>query len=170
MALDGELFESLAIPNPLQAVYSWDASLAQQIEQLARQGNGRSTFDVVHVEHLRGVRYGLNLKSRLAGHHSRLPIVWDSVDSISLLFRQAMVRSTSRFSRELTRFELGRTERYEGWLIEQFDQVLVTSPLDKSSRWLPGPNGTERITVLPNGVDLDYFKPAAGVPENPLRW
>lgn len=159
----------IALPSrtPLQAVYSWDAALAEQIGQLAWQGNGRTTFDVVHVEHLRGVRYALDLKTRLAGRHPRLPIVWDSVDSISLLFRQTMLRSTSRLSRELTRFELGRTERYEGWLIDQFDRVLVTSPLDKAALASLAPHGGERITVLPNGVDLDYFQPDAGLPREP---
>lgn len=159
----------IALPSrtPLQAVYSWDAALAEQIGQLTWQGNSHSPFDVVHVEHLRGVRYALDLKPRLKGRHPRLPIVWDSVDSISLLFRQAMVRSTSRFSRELTRFELGRTERYEGWLIDQFDRVLVTSPLDKAALASLAPPGGERITVLPNGVDLDYFKPHAGLPREP---
>ena len=125
----------LALPTsqPLQAVYSWDPSLAEDIYSLATQTNGSGAFDVVHVEHLRGARYGLDLNSRLSEREPPLPIVWDSVDSISLLFRQAMVQSKSMFSRSLTRFELNRTERYESWLVDQFDQVLVTSENDKNA-------------------------------------
>jgi sugar transferase (PEP-CTERM/EpsH1 system associated) len=153
----------LALPSrkPLQAVYSWDPVLADNLFQLATNTIGSSSYDIVHLEHLRGSQYGVNLISRPADKKSPLPIVWDSVDSISLLFRQAMVRSKSFLSRELTRFELGRTERYEGWLVGQFDRVLVTSENDKQSL-LSLRNQVDResrIDVLPNGVDLAYFTP-----------
>ena len=155
----------LALPTrqPLQAVYSWDASLAEDLYSTANQGNGASSYDIVHVEHLRGARYGLDFISRSAQRSSRLPVVWDSVDSISLLFRQAMVQSKSLFNRGLTRFELGRTEGYEGWLVDQFDSVLVTSKHDKKALLdLAKDNGADQqINVLPNGVDLEYFTPDA---------
>ncbi len=153
----------LALPTrqPLQAVYSWDASLAEDLYSIANQDNGNGSYDVVHVEHLRGARYGLDLISKSGDHENRLPVVWDSVDSISLLFRQAMVQSNSMFSRGVTRFELGRTEDYEARLVNQFDSVLVTSKHDKQAlQELAKNNGAGRqINVLPNGVDLDYFSP-----------
>jgi glycosyltransferase involved in cell wall biosynthesis len=88
-----------------------------------------------------------------------IPVVWDSVDSISLLFRQAMVGSQSPLSRGMTRFELGRTERYEGWLLSQFERVLVTSPNDRQALLdlLPPGRPEPCIEVLRNGVDLAYF-------------
>ena len=157
----------MALPSrqPLQAVYSWDANLADDIFSLAAQTNGSDTFDIVHVEHLRGARYGIDVNSRLSERKPPLPIVWDSVDSISLLFRQAMVQSKSMFSRGLTRFELNRTERYESWLLDQFDQVLVTSQNDKNSFLsLSERDGNEfGVEVLPNGVDLGYFTPDEGI-------
>ncbi len=160
----------LALPSsqPLQAVYSWDPNLAEDIYSLAAHTNGSGAFDVLHVEHLRGARYGIDLNSRLSGRQPPLPIVWDSVDSISLLFRQAMVQSKSMFSRGLTRFELSRTERYESWLLDQFDQVLVTSENDKNAFLsLSEHDGKESgVEVLPNGVDLGYFKPVEGIERN----
>jgi glycosyltransferase involved in cell wall biosynthesis len=155
-----------ALPSktPLQAVYSWDASLARRVAELARP-NGHPAFDVMHVEHLRGAQYGLFLKTRF----HKLPVIWDSVDSISLLFRQAMMRSKSTFSRGLTRFELGRTERYEGWLLSQFERVVVTSPKDLQAllALLPSEQAQPAIDVLSNGVDLDYFKPDEGIAREP---
>lgn len=152
-----------ALPSsrPLQAAYSWNTELAHQASQLAVGGNGKGTFDVIHVEHLRGVQYGLFLKSQLADAGRSVPVIWDSVDSISLLFRQAMVESKSFFSRSLTRFELGRTERYEGWLLDRFDQVLVTSPADRKALIDLAPTAGQlpRVSVLRNGVDLGYFTP-----------
>jgi sugar transferase (PEP-CTERM/EpsH1 system associated) len=153
---------ALPTKEPLQVAYSWDPNLAEELYKLATQTNNPRAYDIVHVEHLRGARYGINLISRSANRNPPLPIIWDSVDSISLLFRQTMVQSKSFLSRGLTRFELGRTERYEGWLVDQFDRVLVTSEDDKLALLslrtregrIPG------VEVLPNGVDLGYFSPA----------
>jgi glycosyltransferase involved in cell wall biosynthesis len=92
------------------------------------------------------------------------PVVWDSVDCISLLFRQASTQSRSRTGRIITNLDLKRTEQYEAWLTTQFDNILLTSPRDEeaflellakyeiSSR-------RSKFTVLPNGVDLNYFQP-----------
>ena len=153
---------ALPTKEPLQAAYSWDPNLAEELYKLATQTNSPRAYDIVHVEHLRGARYGIDLISRSPNRNPPLPIIWDSVDSISLLFRQAMAQSQSFLSRGLTRFELGRTERYEGLLVDQFDRVLVTSEEDKqallSLRTQEG--RISRVEVLPNGVDLGYFSPA----------
>jgi polysaccharide biosynthesis protein PslH len=153
----------VALPTgtPLQAVFSWHPELARQTADLAGHANGYPPFDVVHVEHLRGARYGLELLE--AAGEQRPPIVWDSVDCISHLFRQAAQQSTKRTRRWITRVELQRTARYEAELIRRFDQVLVTSPVDRQAllslpstgKQLPAP-----IAVVRNGVDLDYFRPA----------
>lgn len=152
---------ALPAGEPLQSVYSWEPALAGRIQRLALDSMGKTSYDVVHVEHLRGARYGLAVKSFLAGRGSRIPIVWDSVDSISLLFRQAMVRSQSSLSRGITRLELGRTEKYEAWLAGQFDRILVTSPADRNNflALRPENEGKDLVEVLPNGVDLAYFCP-----------
>lgn len=165
---------ALALPGrtPLQAVYCWQPALAAQIEAAAWPAGmgGRPAFDVAHVEHLRGARYGLHLLSRSgAGGRAPLPVVWDSVDSITHLFRQSSASSKKIFSRLLTRFELGRTERYEAMLAGKFDRVLVTSQNDRNAfLGLPGINQAgERIHVLPNGVDLEYFTPDESLPRDP---
>jgi polysaccharide biosynthesis protein PslH len=158
-----------AVPTrkPLQSVYCWQPGAARQIRSLVAQVGVERPFDVAHVEHLRGAHYGLLIKhlgeSMRKEGRFRLPVVWDSVDSISLLFRQATALSKSLFGRWSTRFELKRTERYEAWLLKQFDHVLVTSPADKRALLeLPGSEkpSEDAVSVLPNGVDLDYFSGA----------
>jgi sugar transferase (PEP-CTERM/EpsH1 system associated) len=159
-----------AVPsrNPLQSVYSWEPQLAREISLMA-QGNGKAPFDVVHVEHLRGARYGAYLKAQCRDHGRGVPVVWDSVDSISLLFRQAMLQSKSVFSRSLTRFELWRTEPYEAGLVRQFERVVVTSSADRQAfqSLQPALASSSLISVLPNGVDLEYFSPDPGVEREP---
>lgn len=151
--------------EPLQAAYCWQPALARKIDNLMSGTDGKRKFDLIHVEHLRGARYGLHVKGNasnsLSGHNCRPPIVWDSVDSISHLFRQAAAQSSKRISRWLTRLDLQRTERYEGWLINQFERTLVTSAKDREALASLSANGhgSQSISVIPNGVDLDYFRP-----------
>ena len=160
-------FKALPTGIPLQSVYSWHPALADEVQAALAQGqNGRPSFDLVHVEHLRGARYGLQFVTQAANDHRQNvpPVVWDSVDCISLLFRQAARQSQSRSGRIITNFDLKRTEQYEAWLTTQFDNILLTSPRDEEAflgllakyETLPR---RSKFTVLPNGVDLDYFQP-----------
>ena len=158
------LWNSLrALPGsiPLQAVYSWKPEFAAQLVRLFEPADGEVPFEIIHVEHLRGVLYGLHLKRKLQKMGIHVPVVWDSVDCISYLFRQASHQSATRRSRWLTRFELARTESYEHWLSHQFDRILVTSNTDHQAflSLIDSPDQDPPISVLQNGVDLDYFSP-----------
>jgi len=155
--------QSVPRRTPLQAAYAWHPQLARQLTHLVQQ----RPFDLIHVEHLRGARYGLHLKALFAQptpHPTSPPIIWDSVDCISHLFTQAAARSRSRRGRLMTHLELGATERYEGWLAHQFARVLVTSQADqvalaRLAQQQAGPSSTPVPvpTILPNGVDLERF-------------
>jgi len=154
-------FTVLPTKVPLQAAYCWQPELANHSVEIIKNGDEKVPYDVVHIEHLRGARYGLHLKERLAKLNLHVPIIWDSVDCISYLFGQAASLSKNTFNRLLTRFELGRTKRYEDYLINKFDQVLVTSQVDRQAllSLFPLDESPPDIAVLPNGVDLLYFKP-----------
>lgn len=146
----------LALPSekPLQSVYCWQPALARQLSGMF--AGGARPFDIIHVEHIRGVRYGQALKAQ-----TDIPVVWDSVDCISFLFEQAVAQAKSGFGRFMTRLDLNRTRHFEGHVVDAFDQVLVTSPADREAfiRLRPSTAAEPPITVLPNGVDLDKFQP-----------
>ena len=163
-----------AIPSgePMQAHYSWSADFARRI--VAAAGSG--AYDVVHVEHLRGVKYGLAIESALGANGSprrAAPVVWDSVDCISLLFEHASGKSPALRTRIAARLELARTRRFEGRAASAFSQVAVTSEVDRVAllelheQWLAENGGQSsqwpapHVKVVPNGVDLDYFQPLA---------
>lgn len=154
-----------ALPTraPLQSIYSWDVELARQLTSVLKGRN--PLFDVVHVEHLRGSQYGRHVASHIPG----IPVVWDSVDCISHLFEQAGRNGSTFFGRIITRFELGRTRRAEAELIRFFDHVLTTSAADKNALLgLPSAVGKPSpLSVLPGGVDLDYFHPNPDVQPEP---
>lgn len=152
--------------KPLQSAYCWQGDLAEKILTLLDEARNGSKIDVIHVEHLRGVRYGLRIQSANQNNQQTTykypPVVWDSVDNISYLFRQSSKKSKRKIFRWLTQLELSRTESYEAWLLSQFPQTIVTSEKDKQAflSLLPADQRqTASITVIGNGVDLDYFKP-----------
>lgn len=168
------LFNSLlALPSstPLQAAYSRHPLLLNRLDRELLL----TKFDAVHVEHLRGSHYAQHLQRKLADQH--VPIIWDSVDSISHLFEQAALISRSLKGRLMTRLELNRTRRYEGMLVHQFDRTLVTSPIDKSALeeisvtyYAPANKATPPpIEVIPNGVDLENFAYVNGIHRNTKR-
>jgi len=160
---------ALPTREPLQAFVSYHPGLEQRLRQLL-QGE---TFDVVHIEHLRAARLvgAVTGPPRRWGPHSsggfcdHPPTVYDSVDCISLLFEQAAQSGAQWRSRLMTAVDLARTRRYEAWLTTQYDHVVVTSRRDKHAlealahRYLPAEARTAPITVVTNGVDLEYFQP-----------
>jgi sugar transferase (PEP-CTERM/EpsH1 system associated) len=161
--------KALPTKKPLQAVYCWQPALARRLAELVRPTGKGTAFDVVHVEHLRGAEYGLFLKAHFQANGPTLPIVWDSVDCISYLFRQTAAASNSRFGSLAARLDLARTDRHEGWLANRFDHVLITSAIDKQALLdlLPSQECRPSISIIPNGVDLDYFCPETDINREP---
>jgi polysaccharide biosynthesis protein PslH len=146
-----------ALPGklPLQSVYSWQPALVKHLDIHA-------PYDVVHVEHLRGSRFGLHIKA-----HTPLPVVWDSVDCITYLFEQTVASSKDVIRRWRSGIDLERTRWYEGWLLGQFDHVLVTSPKDKAELEALSSDYHAPISVVPIGVDLEYFTVDRSVNRDP---
>lgn len=166
-----------ALPGnqPLQAHYSWSPRLAGRIVRAVQTED----FDAIHVEHIRGARYALLVQDalRLAGR-GRSPVIWDSVDCMSDLYRFASENSSALRWRLITRVELPRNERYEGRLTGLFDRVVVTSESDRQGLlklaakhnarqgFDAAAMSPEKIAVVPNGVDLDYFSPSGDARES----
>jgi len=98
------------------------------------------------------------------------PLVWDAVDCISLLSKHTMVAGPSLTVRAVARLEYKRTQRYEARLVDQLRHIVITSERDRQAlielqRTHSGDltSSDEElgsgIHVLPNGVDLEYFRP-----------
>lgn len=137
--------------EPIQAAYSHAPAFTAYLKNLLQDQH----FDVAHIEHLRGavLAKGLNL-----------PIVFDSVDSIALLFEKVLQDPPSLKSRLIAHLDLERTRDYEGTLTQRFAQIAVTSEIDRQFLIELGSNAAQ-ITVVPNGVDLDYFQPTDQTPD-----
>ncbi len=148
---------------PLQALYAYSPALqrrvAAEIDSQTPLRRHQRPYDLLHVEHLRAVLCGLNV--------SGMPRLYDSVDCISRLFEKTLQLSATASSRLRAFVDLERTRRFEGRLINRFDRILMASEPDKESLAALGQRyegagrrgGAELITVLRNGVDLEYFTP-----------
>jgi sugar transferase (PEP-CTERM/EpsH1 system associated) len=139
--------------EPLQASVSLSPSVRERLVHLVTT----EQFDVAHIEHLRAARLHTHLPAGT-------PRVFDSVDSISLLLERTLRASHSVRQRLLARFELAPTRRYEAELARAFQGVVVTSPDDAAAIKRLQPRA--RVSVIPNGVDLERFSPL-GAPSLP---
>jgi sugar transferase (PEP-CTERM/EpsH1 system associated) len=143
---------ALTTQEPLQARYAYHPRIAHRIRDLTRAHK----FDVVHIEHLRA--------SRLVEAVQDTPKVYDSVDCISALFAQAARTSSQMRSRMLSMLDLSRTRRYEATLQTWYDHIVITSQRDRRAmselgrEYLSPGVAHCPITVVTNGVDLDYFQ------------
>jgi sugar transferase (PEP-CTERM/EpsH1 system associated) len=134
--------------QPLQSVVSLSPSMKQRLHDIL----ARETFDLVHIEHLRAARLVASLPAGM-------PRLFDAVDSISLLLERTLRSSHSLFQRVIALAELGRTRRFEARMLNQFPRTIVTSPEDQA--FLQRLSHGAHIGVVPNGVDLEYFRPLA---------
>jgi sugar transferase (PEP-CTERM/EpsH1 system associated) len=136
----------------LQAAVCRSPRLQQRLNELL----AAEQFDVVHVEHFRAAHVR-------AAIPSYLPTVFDSVDCISLLLKRTIDASHSLRQRAIARFEYGPTRRFEARIIRAFDRVAVTAAEDR--RALKRLSPEVEVAVIPNGVDLEYFRPRPAVRE-----
>jgi sugar transferase (PEP-CTERM/EpsH1 system associated) len=145
----GNAMRALPRDLPLQAAYSLHPEAERFIAAEASRG-----CDVVHVEHLRG--------SLLARRVKDVPCVIDAVDSITALFEQTVRHAPSWQQRAIARLDLARTRRFEAGVPGRFARSIVTSTRDAAAfQELSGSSFADRVVAVPNGVDLDYFQPAA---------
>lgn len=136
--------------EPLQGAVCRSSAMSRRLTSLLSE----QEVDVVHIEHFRAAYLGADVPPRV-------PTVFDSVDCISLLQERTLKSSHSLRQRMIARLELQRTKAYEGRMLGRFDQVLVTSAEDAQALQKLTPSAP--ITVVPNGVDLDHFRPTIGL-------
>lgn len=147
--------------SPMQSRFSWSPKLAGRILAALE----RERFDAVHVEHLRGAWFGLEMLRRFERFDSpdRPTAVWDSVDCISSLFADTARHGGDRKARWAARVETPRTRRFEALLVNRFDRVVTTTRQEAQAlASLPGAEGARIPAAVGNGVDLDYFERPGG--------
>ncbi len=150
---------ALLSSRPIQVAYARSRRFAQAVQDLC----ARRAFDVVHVEHLRGI-------ASVESIGGMPPLVWDAVDCISLLCKRTITAGPSLKVRAVALLEHRRTRRYEANMLSRLRHIVVSSERDRQAmievyrKEMNDERSSdeklgEGICVLPNGVDLQYFHP-----------
>ncbi len=131
------IFSSL----PFQVAYFFDKNIKKQIIQIIQDE---------HPDHLfcQLIRCAEYLKD------SSIPKTIDYMDAFSKGY-QRRIEHSSFFKRLLLKIETKRIHQYEKNIFNHFDKHCIISIQDKQQ--LPV-RLKHNIAVIPNGVDIDYFK------------
>jgi glycosyltransferase involved in cell wall biosynthesis len=124
---------------PLQTLYMFGPEMREKAEGLL----GGERFDLIHVQLVRMAPIGACVDS--------IPKVMDFIDALSL----NMVRRSRRQRGPMawiTAMEARRVQDYERLLTQQYDQLIVSSPLDRAAI-----GDYDNIRVIPNGVSTEEF-------------
>lgn len=108
-----------------------------------------TAVDMIHVQHLRMASYALPLGNQ--------PAILDMPDAFSLYWKRRMDQEKSWWARKFAGIEYRRLMAYEARMLKAFPRVLVCSSEDQD--YLAACHPDARIDLLPNGVDLQTFKP-----------
>ncbi|MBD3183555.1 glycosyltransferase [Candidatus Poribacteria bacterium] len=130
--------------EPFQVHFWYSHEMQQQINRILESGD----FDLIHVQFFRMAQY----VTRFNGIHKIL----DSCDSYALnLSRRAKL--DKGISWPLLKVEASRVKNYETEIAQWFDRVTMVSALDRDCLLSVNPNIP--LSVVPMGVDLEYYKP-----------
>jgi sugar transferase (PEP-CTERM/EpsH1 system associated) len=135
----------LALPSrkPMSVAYFSSSKMESQINRLLKEGK----FDLIHTEHIRTAHYTAEIQG--------IPKLFDSVDSLTLAYERGWRNRHGRLVNRIIAFEEWlKMRNYEPKMVHSFDQVIVSSPIDK--KYLTSDYETA-VEVIPNGVDLEYF-------------
>lgn len=139
----GNLMRALFSNIPFQVSYFYSAKIKKDIHEEIRSFRP----DVIYCQLIRMAEYVRELSDQ--------PKVIDYVDVISKGLERRIATS-GIFFRTLIKIEYKRVVEYEGKILDSFNESIIITEQDRSQLPLEDP---DRVKVIPNGVDLDFFRP-----------
>ena len=141
-------------PLPRRAEQSWSPEMWRAIEERLK----KRAYDVVHL--FGGVQ--VYEYRRLA---AQLPNVIVPYESYSLWLDRAVREARTPFARMAARLRQAMARRYESFMFEGYDRVVVLT--DRDAAALKALNPATPTVTIPNGVDVDFFTPSGYEPDEP---
>jgi len=130
--------------EPFQVAYWRSQDMQRQVDEMMDE-NG---FDIIHVQFFRMAQYVTKFTHKCK--------ILDSCDSYALnLSRRAQL--DRGLSWPLLKIEANRVKLYETEIARRFDRVTMVSSLDRDC--LLAVNNNIPVSVVPMGVDLEYYQP-----------
>ena len=129
--------------KPFQVGYFYRSAIKKKIDKVIED----SKPDHIFCQLIRVSEYVKN---------AHLPKTIDYMDVFSMGMRRRMLNSPWWIS-PFFKMEYNRLLKYENYIFSFFDHTIIISEPDRDL--IPHPE-KEKICVIPNGVDYDYFSPA----------
>lgn len=137
------LLFTLFTNNPFQVSYFYQKKAQRKIDKLIQQFNP----DFIYAQLIRTSEY--------VKHYYSISKTIDYMDSFSKGMERRAENSTF-FPRLIFDSEAKRLLRYENLIYEYFDHHTIISIQDREQIWHENRN---KITIIPNGLDADFFHP-----------
>jgi sugar transferase (PEP-CTERM/EpsH1 system associated) len=136
------LASSLFGSNPLQIGYFYNKEIAQKVNSLVKE---------IKPNHIYGqlIRVAEYLK------HFDKPKTLDLQDAFSAGLKRRLDKSSGIY-KQILKMEYRRVLEYETNSIDSFDFLTIITQADKE---LLDSKIQTRVSIVPNGVDTDFFKP-----------
>ena len=120
------------------------------LERRVREKVERKEVDILHVEHLKAALI-------LRDVNWQVPSILDAVDCVSLFEERRRKLLHNPLLKAFFWSEWKKMAWWESKISGRFDRLVISSPVDKQQ--YPGaPDVQERLEVVANGVDLEYFQ------------
>jgi glycosyltransferase involved in cell wall biosynthesis len=117
-----------------------------------------SRFDIVHLMGIRMMKYVPDI--------SRHASVCDCVDDYALYCYRTIKHQKRIINKARWFFDCLTAVSYEKKFAGMFDEITLVSPVDAAVMRRICPAAT--VSVVPNGVDSDHFKPSASKSSEPI--
>lgn len=146
-----------ALRNPFDSLpYTWAAYRDRRFVDNVARSLLEGAYDIVHCDHVQIAHAVLSV--------SGPPRVLNAHNVDSLLIQRLAAVQPSRFRRGLVAWQARKVARAERWTYRRFDGALAMSEVDRQHllRIAPG----VPVWTVPNGVDVEWFKPRS-VPIDP---
>jgi sugar transferase (PEP-CTERM/EpsH1 system associated) len=129
--------------KPFQIIYFESKKFKLMVNDFVENNK----IDIIHTQHLRMAQYTNEL--------NKYKRILDLPDAYSLYWERRTGLKRNIFKRFFDHIEYKKVLKYEE-IIKEFDLNLVCSEEDRS--FLSKYHNFDRVSILPNGVDLDKFQ------------
>ncbi|HOQ48298.1 MAG TPA: glycosyltransferase [Candidatus Kapabacteria bacterium] len=128
--------------KPFQNAFVYDKSIKKQIEKII--GNGKYDYAICLMVRPADYFKGIQIRKML-----------DYQDALSVGFERRS-RKSNLLGRFFYQTEAKRLRKYEQDIFDEFDDKIIITEEDRK---YINRDDKEKIVVVPNGIDLDYFLP-----------
>jgi polysaccharide biosynthesis protein PslH len=132
--------------NSLRCAYFYSSELRDFVEARVNANE----VDLLHAEHLKSF-------AMVAGMLGKVPAVFDAVDCLAMLEARRFRTTTNPLLKLFSWIESRKFRISEARAANRFNRVMISSPVDRDAYPIPA-GWREKIDVIPNGVDLEYFR------------